>query len=89
MQALAEAGVPSRPYFPSIHLQPFYRERFGFREGDFPHAEAASRATLALPFHANLADDAIDFIVERLVEAVCRCRRDPVRRRTIAGAAAR
>ena len=76
IQVLAEDGIPSRPYFPPIHLQTFYRERFGFREGDFPHAEAASRATLALPFHANLTADAIDFVVERIAAAVNRCRRD-------------
>lgn len=70
MQSLAARGVPSRPYFPSIHLQPFYRERFGFREGDFPHAEAASRSTLALPFHANLDARAIAFVVDALERAV-------------------
>lgn len=75
MRALADAGVPSRPYFPCIHLQPFYREQFGFQPGDFPHAEAASQATLALPFHANLSIEAIDFVVERLAEAVSGCRR--------------
>jgi dTDP-4-amino-4,6-dideoxygalactose transaminase len=77
MRELADAGIPSRPYFPSIHLQPFYREHFGFQAGDFPHAEAASRATLALPFHPNLSVDAVDFVAERLAEAVRQCRRDP------------
>src|SRR5947208_10917065 len=28
MAALEAHGVPSRPYFVPIHLQPFYRERF-------------------------------------------------------------
>jgi dTDP-4-amino-4,6-dideoxygalactose transaminase len=35
MKQLAKAGVPSRPYFTPIHLQPFYREKFGYRRGDF------------------------------------------------------
>ena len=67
---LAERGIPSRPYFPSIHLQPFYRERFGFREGDFPHSEAASRSTLALPFHPNQDDDVADYVSDVLHEAM-------------------
>ena len=40
---LATRGVPARPYFSPIHLQPLYRERFGFREGDFPVTEAVAR----------------------------------------------
>jgi dTDP-4-amino-4,6-dideoxygalactose transaminase len=47
---LAEDGVPSRPYFSPIHLQPFYRERFGYRPGQFPVAERVAAGTLALPF---------------------------------------
>jgi dTDP-4-amino-4,6-dideoxygalactose transaminase len=61
-------GVPTRPYFPAIHLQPFYRERFGYRPGDFPHAEAASRSLLALPFHGRLADDDIQYVCEALAK---------------------
>jgi perosamine synthetase len=67
---LAEAGVPARPYFASIHLQPFYRERFGYQEGDFPVTERVAASSLALPFHANLADEQIDYVVQELEAAV-------------------
>jgi perosamine synthetase len=68
---LAAEGVASKPYLPSIHLQPYYRERFGTREGLFPAAEEASARSLALPFHARLpAEDG-----ERVVEALTRALR--------------
>jgi perosamine synthetase len=54
--ALEREGVQTRPYFPPIHLQPFYRKRFGFRPGMFPVAEALGRSTLALPFHTRLKE---------------------------------
>jgi perosamine synthetase len=54
MARLVEDGVASKPYLPCIHLQPYWRERFGTGEGMYPVAEAASRQTLALPFHAKL-----------------------------------
>ena len=43
-------GVSSKPYMPVIHLQPFFRERFGYAPGDFPIAEdiAASLARTAV-----------------------------------------
>ncbi len=46
--------VGASNYFPCIHLQPFYRESFGFNEGDFPIAESISQRTIALPFFTQL-----------------------------------
>jgi perosamine synthetase len=70
IQALEESGIPSRPYFSSIHLQPFYRERFGFREGDYPVTESVARSTLALPFHNNLAESQVDYVCETLSQVL-------------------
>ncbi len=70
MQTLEQNGIPSRPYFACIHLQPFYRERFGFREGDFPVTESVARSTLALPFHNNLDESQIDLVCETLSQAL-------------------
>jgi FlaA1/EpsC-like NDP-sugar epimerase len=78
--ALAADGVPSRPYFSPIHLQPFYRAQFGYTEGDFPHAEAAGQSALALPFHARLTDSDLDFITDRLSHAIACCWRRPAGR---------
>ena len=68
--ALAARGIDSRPYFPPIHLQPIYVERFGFRPGMFPRTEAAGASLLALPFHGNLAADDIDYVCEAVTEEV-------------------
>ncbi len=70
MANLAERGIPSRPYFSPIHLQPFYREQFGFKPGDFPEAEAAGQSTLALPFHTNMNTDEIRVVCDALREAI-------------------
>ena len=64
--ALTERGVPARPYFPPIHLMPFYRERFGYEPGDFPIAEAAARSTIALPFHTSMAQDEVGYVCSQL-----------------------
>src|SRR5512146_1817498 len=36
---LAEKGIPVRPYFLPIHLQPYMQERFDYRPGDYPVTE--------------------------------------------------
>ena len=63
---LIEGGVATAPYVPSIHLQPYMRERYGFREGMLPVSEDCSARTLALPFHSRLERDDQEFVVETL-----------------------
>ncbi|MGP1346654.1 MAG: DegT/DnrJ/EryC1/StrS family aminotransferase [Phycisphaerales bacterium] len=58
--------VGSAPYFPCIHLQPFYRERFGFKEDMFPIAESISQRTLALPFFPGMSERDVDFAASTL-----------------------
>ena len=63
---LAEQGIATSRYLPSIHLQAYMRERYGFREGLCPVSEDLSRRTLALPFFTAI--DAGD--QERVAEAL-------------------
>jgi perosamine synthetase len=59
MEKLQDRGIGCAPYFPAIHLQPYYRERFGYERGDFPVCERTADRTLALPFHPQLTPDDI------------------------------
>lgn len=67
MAALEKRGIPSRPYFTPIHLQPFYVQRFGYRRGDFPVTEAMGDACLALPFSSVMTEEQVDYVCEHLV----------------------
>ena len=60
---LAEKRIGCSNYFPPIHLQPFYKKSFGYREGDFPITESVSRRTVALPFHNNLSKEEVSRVV--------------------------
>jgi perosamine synthetase len=55
IKSLRNHDVGAGDYFPCIHLQPFYREQFGFRPGMFPIAESVSQRTIALPFYNDLS----------------------------------
>jgi perosamine synthetase len=70
--ALERDGIQTARYLPCIHLQPYMRERFGFREGLCPVAEDASRRTLALPFHTGLDPDDQERVAASLTAAVSR-----------------
>jgi dTDP-4-amino-4,6-dideoxygalactose transaminase len=67
---LEAAGVQTARYLPCIHLQPYMRERYGFGEGLCPVAEDLSARTLALPFHARIAEDDQAYVVDALRTAL-------------------
>ena len=63
---LFDLGIPSRPYFPPIHLLPFYREKFGYKLGDFPIAEEVSAQTIALPFYTSMPEEEVAYVCSTL-----------------------
>ena len=67
---LADRGIPSRPYFGPIHLQPFYRKKFGYEPGDFPASERAGNSILALPFHTDMKPEEVALVCDTLAEVM-------------------
>ena len=53
-------GVPARPYFLPIHLQPYMQQKFGYQAGDFPITEDLGRRGLALPFSGVMSEAQVD-----------------------------
>jgi perosamine synthetase len=71
IEKLKDKGVSSKAYFfPCIHLQPFYKEKFGFKKGDFEIAEKLSLETIVLPFHTQLSFEEIKQVKEALIECL-------------------
>jgi perosamine synthetase len=66
MARLQARGVPSRPYFPPIHLQPYYRSTYGTAAGSLPVTEREASRTLALPFHGNLSAGEVSYVCDAL-----------------------
>lgn len=61
-QHLADRGVPTLIYYPRpLHLQKLYADQ-GWREGDYPVAEAVSRRILPLPMYPELTDEQVDYV---------------------------
>ena len=70
MPRLTAAGVPSRPYFTPIHLQPFYQNKFRYQRGDFPVTEYLGDVSLALPFSGVMTEEQVDYVCQQLRNAV-------------------
>jgi len=60
---LARAGIESDVHYPvPIHLQPIYRQMFGYRGDEFPNSEALSADVLSIPMHPGLTSDEVEFV---------------------------
>jgi perosamine synthetase len=68
--ALGRRGIGAKAYMPCIHLLPHYRERFGFREGQFPVAEGASARLVALPFFPGMEEAQVARVAGALADAL-------------------
>ncbi len=68
-QGLAQMGIPVRPYFLPIHLQPYLVERFGYRKGDFPVTEDLGERGLALPFSGKMSEEQVETVCKALSKA--------------------
>jgi dTDP-4-amino-4,6-dideoxygalactose transaminase len=65
---MALRGIPVRPYFLPIHLQPYMVERFGFRSGDFPCTEDLGMRGLALPFSGIMKEEEVEIVCRAIRE---------------------
>ena len=66
--ALADKGIESRINFPSVHLQPIYKQMFGFQSGSFPISENLSERILGLPIFFSMKEEQQDQIVNVIRE---------------------
>ena len=70
--ALARERIQSKPYLPAIHLMSFYRERFGYSEGQFPVCEEVASRSLALPFFPAMGEREVERVAIALRGALAR-----------------
>lgn len=63
-------GIPVRPYFLPIHLQPYMVEKFAYQPGDYPVTEDLGRRGLALPFSGIMTEEQVDMVCRVLAECI-------------------
>ncbi len=64
MLKLKQCGIGTSIHFISLHLHPFFQEKFGYRPDDFPVASDLSSRVISLPLYPLMAHEDIDYIVE-------------------------
>lgn len=67
---LREKGLGVNVHYIPVHLQPYYRKRFGTAAGDFPCAEAYYREAVTLPLFASMSEDDVRYVIQTVLETV-------------------
>ncbi|MCY3743344.1 MAG: DegT/DnrJ/EryC1/StrS family aminotransferase [Candidatus Poribacteria bacterium] len=66
VEALREANIECSVHYIPLHLFDFYQERYGYRVGDFPYAEAAFERVVSLPLHPGLTEKDIHIVIDTI-----------------------
>lgn len=64
MSAMKEMNIGTGLHYRAVHLYPFYRDKFGFQEGDFPHAERIGQRIVSLPLFPGMTDADHDRVLD-------------------------
>lgn len=59
-----EAGIHVQVHYIPVHLQPYYKNRFGFHRGDFPRAERYYDGELSLPIFPKMTEIDINKVIK-------------------------
>ncbi len=61
---LRQRVIGTGVHFTALHLHAYYRERFGYRGGEFPNAEKIGTRTFSLPLSPRLRGDQVDRVID-------------------------
>lgn len=75
IEALKERGIGTSVHFIPLHAHPYYRDRWGYRRGDFPVTEDYFERCISLPLYPAMSDADQDLVVQALLDIVSRYRR--------------
>ena len=64
MQKMKEQNIGTGLHYRAVHLYPYYRDKFGFKAGDFPFAENAGERIVSLPLFPGMTDAEHDRVLD-------------------------
>jgi perosamine synthetase len=70
IEELKARGIGVSVHFIPLHLHPYYRAAFGYRDGQFPHADLASTQLISLPIYPQLSLENVDRVVGVVMDLV-------------------
>ncbi|MCG2705298.1 MAG: UDP-4-amino-4,6-dideoxy-N-acetyl-beta-L-altrosamine transaminase [Candidatus Omnitrophica bacterium] len=65
-EKLQKSGIWPQVHYIPVHLQPYYREKFGYREGDYPNAENYYKRAMSIPLYPSMTKRDVKYVIDNL-----------------------
>ncbi len=70
MQELRDQGIGTQVHYIPVPTQPFYKETFGYKDGDYPVVEKYYEQELSLPLYPGLGDEDVENVIEAVKKII-------------------
>jgi perosamine synthetase len=70
IEKLKERGIGTSVHFIPLHMHPYYKNAYGYREEDFPVASQQYQRYLSLPIFPGMTESQIDYVIENVLEII-------------------
>lgn len=70
MQELRDKGIGTQVHYIPVPTQPFYKETYGYKNGDYPVAEKYYEQELSLPLYPGLSDEDVNSVIKAVKEVI-------------------
>ena len=74
-RALRAENIGVNVHYIPVHQHPYYRERFGFQDGECPVAEATYERLISLPMFHGMTDGDVEDVVHAVQKVIANFRR--------------
>lgn len=72
MEELKAENIGSQVLYIPVHTQPYYKQEFGLKDGDFPQAESYYEQALSIPLYPKLSDQEVEYVIENIKHILSR-----------------
>ena len=68
IKELKGRGIGCSVHFIPVHKHPYYKERYGYRESDYPVANRVFEQSLSLPIYPDMSEEEVEYVIKNVVE---------------------
>lgn len=70
IEALKAENIGSSVHFIPLHLHPYYKKKYGYKQGDYPNSEQVYSRVISLPLFPKMADADIEDVIKAVKKVV-------------------
>ena len=70
IEELKQRGVGCSVHFIPVHKHPYYKERYNYKDKDYPVANRVFEKSLSLPIYPDMSDEEVEYVIVSVLDIV-------------------